>query len=500
MNLWIKRIRPAVIILIICDIAACLYLCLNVYSEGTTRYKVMLSSCYILAFLICFYATGYRTVKPEVVFALLVFVAGLFYMFTLTPFCVADEETHYRISYKLSNILMFRFNDPMGCSTSDFSYAGFEAYHNTLSGYDRIIKELGGRAEVGLASVIPGDFTISYAPMHLPQALGITAGRLMRRNMVTNIMLGRLFNLLFYGICVFHAVRIAPVYKSVLGCAAAVSAVIQDASMLSHDTYINGISLLMTALFIRMALGEGTVRKKDFVAFAVLGILLSPAKMVYFPFIFLPLLIDKDKFEGGKKKYVAVVLICAFIGMVLIYLCNLSDLRDIEDGSNLDFKERYTFDFVISHPAATLKLYLRSTSVFLKPWISEAMVTDVLRIAEGWTRYITLAFMAILLLSAADGVGQTEPHISGTLKIGLLAAAFIMYSFILVAMLIAWTNGNSDVILGVHGRYFDPLIPLILLGINIPKMHFKKPHTSALAITTAAVHGAVLLPILCYTV
>ena len=197
MNLWIKRIRPAVIILIICDIAACLYLCLNVYSEGTTRYKVMLSSCYILAFLICFYATGYRTVKPEVVFALLVFVAGLFYMFTLTPFCVADEETHYRISYKLSNILMFRFNDPMGCSTSDFSYAGFEAYHNTLSGYDRIIKELGGRAEVGLASVIPGDFTISYAPMHLPQALGITAGRLMRRNMGSLMLfMPRLYSLL----------------------------------------------------------------------------------------------------------------------------------------------------------------------------------------------------------------------------------------------------------------------------------------------------------------
>lgn len=80
-----------------------------------------------------------RELHSERLFPALAGVFGLFFLFTITPISVPDEQTHFNAIVELTNRL---FGSPCDASIADFT--GFAGHSNVCTGYLRIINELGG--------------------------------------------------------------------------------------------------------------------------------------------------------------------------------------------------------------------------------------------------------------------------------------------------------------------------------------------------------------------
>lgn len=92
-----------------------------------------------------------------------------------------------------------------------------------------------------------------HAPMdvslhaYLPQALGITLGRLLSLGQVLTIYLGRLCNLAFFVLCGWLAVRLAPFGKMAFFGAALLPMTLELVSSLSYDGFAISLGFLCTA-------------------------------------------------------------------------------------------------------------------------------------------------------------------------------------------------------------------------------------------------------------
>jgi uncharacterized membrane protein len=89
-----------------------------------------------------------------------------------------------------------------------------------------------------------------------------------------------------------------------------------------------------------------------------------------------------------------------------------------------------------------------------------------------------IAFFIVICLTAFRR--QEEPqYLEALNKIWIALICIAVFAMILVTMFLAWTPNTGKVIYGVQGRYFLPILPLILLllrnSILTLKSNIEKP-------------------------
>jgi len=97
-----------------------------------------------------------------------------------------------------------------------------------------------------------------------------------------------------------------------------------QAASLSCDCVTNGLAFLTTAYFLRCAFGEyKLVSRRDILILLVLTAFLSLSKNVYFPLMFLYLLIPVRKLVSAKR-YITILLLFIVLNLGLAGLWNFS--------------------------------------------------------------------------------------------------------------------------------------------------------------------------------
>lgn len=452
-----------------------------------------------LAFLAGLFVYLSKKKNPDVTKLYLpcILVWGILYSLVFIPFTAPDETAHFASAYRLSNQLMGQQAlDEDGnvlVREDDALYMGGE-----LSGeaYDWVYTEFftADHSEKMIGYGHPAMEVAFHA--YLPQAIGITLARLLSFGEIMTVYLARFCNLLFFALCGCLAVKLAPFGKMCFFGVSMLPMTLELASSLSYDAFAIGLGMLFTSYVMALIYERPFVGIRQLLTLGVLLALLGPCKMVYIPLAALCFLIPREKF-GNTRKFAAGALLVAALMLAGILFVNLDKMLVYFQGTEDPVSwaggaAGYSISVVLKNPLQAVAV-MANTLLVRGPGYIYTMAGGLL----GWLQYevdeaLILFLLFWTLLTALPAKRKNEVRkkrkpedAAEDRKAGLAAGSqcecdtmpvshriwSLVFCFCVVAatmfiMLLSWTPLSSDVVEGVQGRYFLPVLPLGLLALR----------------------------------
>lgn len=349
--------------------------------------------------------------------------------------------------------------------------------------------------------------------MYWISALGVLAGFLLRLGFIPTLFLGRLTNLVFFAFLSAWAVKRTPVAKAVFAAVALLPMTLHLAASYSRDSNLLALCLLFAALVLDLAFGpREKLGWKQLILPALAGLLIVPSKIVYFPLALLVFLIPAARLgrysKAVKGGFLALCLVCFFFnagGQVILndFMSGNTQVaagaastsvssemtvtaestaepaqstpestssavqtseepaaQPSEEAPVQDDSVCYTLPYILSHPLDTLELAIRSVvengDHYVKTLIGGTLSYFDPGVQIAWT---WVAALMILLALAWLQPGFELPVWAKALclLIGLACCGLAVLGCI------SWTPTYYTTIYGLQGRYFLPVLCLLLL-------------------------------------
>ena len=390
---------------------------------------------------------------------------GVLMLFALTPLAVPDEQAHYQTAFALSQRLFFPHQTTV--HPAYFDYSGLAGHYNTSAGYLRWVDEL-FRALPSAEPIGYAPASVTYFPEYLLPALGLALARSLGANFITAFLCGRLCNLLFFIACLALALRLAPEKnKRTLGLIALLPITMQQVASFSYDAFIFGLSLLYLAEFLR-AYDGGAWSVRHVLLTALSAVLLAPTRAVYMLLLLLLWLVPRERFgRRGRRAlfFVLTLLLCAAVTL-FFQRRTLSELSGVSEVKlNWEGQTNYTLGFVLSHPGETAAILWRTLVKYFKFWFLQMHGYTLAGLTVNVHLRIPAVCMLLLLFSVSTRRSENALF-NGKERLFFALLLLLSGGMMMGVMLLAWTSDTRDVIEGVQGRYFLPVLPLFYLALE----------------------------------
>lgn len=468
----------------------------------TAKVAPQVRSCMLL-FAALFSAVGIavcalslcKKIKIETAVLITVLMLGILFATVFPPFSVPDEKVHYATAYSYSNKLMLDFSDESNFVTmrsEDCQLVYSADVH--ISGKNIVIAKdnFSFFAKSTDKEICSAEQCTLRFFAYLPSAVGITIGRLCGLGAYPVFYLARIFNAAFFAVLLFFAIREMPFNKGAIAVIGMLPMSLHLAGGCTYDVFTIGLTLIMFARLVRLIYSKGELPAKDFITTLIICLLAIPYKIVYFTVPLTALLIPKERFKNGRHRAICVtsIILIGLVGIAALQLpARLGRLTGAEEGV---IKNTYTLPMLIKNPIGTVKL-LFNTMCIADSWYYETMVGRLL----GWLEFglpsiYVVLFSLLMFISFVKK--EDEP---GTLKTGgrLLCLSCVALTVIatLLLLCIGHTPSTSPYIQGVQGRYFIPILPLVMLAVRNNTLVFKKDIDKYLVLTGGLLNILVLL-------
>ncbi|NLG10062.1 MAG: DUF2142 domain-containing protein [Coriobacteriaceae bacterium] len=299
---------------------------------------------------------------------------------------------------------------------------------------------------------------------YLPQILGIGLAHVLNLGQIPTFYLARLFNFVFFLASMYLIIKKAP-FKTLFCLMGLMPFVLGTATSCSYDNPINILIFAFSAFLLHLALEKSAVTRKDILILTTLFALFAPLKFIYFPLVFLLLLVPKQKFTSRGDRTMAWALpILAGLLMVLLgsnnlfnEVSNMGDTSAFNDARQLD---TYTYGFILQQPGAATRIILATALDNLSEILNGPRYLYVMKgDLPIWT---SLLIMVILLIAANDTLSKDKLDVTARHKMIILIICAVIYLLSIVALL-THTEVGAYLVQGVQGRYYIPLLPLVAL-------------------------------------
>jgi uncharacterized membrane protein len=415
-----------------------------------------------------------ESLRPETIFLILSCSFGLAVLFANAPFQAPDENDHYFRAFQLSEGTLIgekRGNDSGGelpAVVANVTQTDGIPFHNQRKMTQALFERLLHPAFVDWSRaqrVFHGfPHTVVYPPAgYLPQTLAILLGRMLRIGPLGLMYLARLGGLAASVALGFAALRALPAYRwTMLVVLLCPMSLYLFGSIASDGVLISGAALLM-ALLIRLEVrGDQPVGIGCQAALLALAGILALAKPVYMPLAGVALFIVFPRLGTPRAKALysaATVIFCLL--PVLVWIRLAAPLYVPADG-DVPVDPAAQAHVIVGAPLAFLALVVR-TVMEQYPNTYQWMVGTL-----GWgdtplPGWFYAAFgygiVGCLVLESGRAGG-----IRWRLRIVMAAAALVAVVLIYAAQYASWNPpGSREPIEGIEGRYFLPLLPLVVL-------------------------------------
>lgn len=415
---------------------------------------------------------------------LIVMCIGIMYCAVIAPDTVPDEPSHTDTAYAVSNKILgipdskkagyiFKRTEDINNDAEKRQALGVENYKWI---YDNLLKkaEDSSLVECAVRSNL-GNAGIVY---YIPQALGISLGRILEWGMLPTLYLGRLFSLICYGILLVMSVKKIPVGKLSLLLIGILPISLQQAASMSYDGMINAVFFIYLSYCLFAIYSEEKIKVLDILVIAISGGLIASVKGgVYIFLCFLPLLLlwRKNNLSRNEKSsfIVIVVMFCGIFIKERLFntIVRLTAAQGSAVGGSKN-QQLYTFGYLLKHPIRLIGLYVNSIHEQADMQIRNLFGGNLAWRDINIDWYIVILFIIIILLSTIHQKDDIYiPKIDRTIM-GII----VFFTFILIelSMLLSWTPIKLNYITGVQGRYFLPFLLLVLLCIRNSVISIKR--------------------------
>lgn len=239
-----------------------------------------------------------------------------------------------------------------------------------------------------------------------------------------------------------------------------------------HFTYDGTIYALAFAFVLFFFNFYKNRKISDLILSVICLVLLFPAKVqIYMPLaLFYLLLFEKPLklfFKNKKRIFIFIAaIVLASVVAALIYVSKNQNLYTSFDG--IGFK--HTKTAILVHPINTFIEFIYTISVMYKEYVG-GLLGLLLGVRKWYVSvFCVLCYFVIFYYSITD---KTNIEISKSEKIVSVVVTVFVSLSIFAGMFMTETYTSVTYVLGVQGRYFIPVLPLILMLFNPEKLRFK---------------------------
>ena len=302
---------------------------------------------------------------------------------------------------------------------------------------------------------------------YIPNIIGAKLGEAYKKNPIIVQWWSRAFGLFAYLLIVFFAIRITPVYKNVLMLIALAPMSLYQSASVTYDTLCNATTFLIMAFIIKWLLQKEKVSTREISLFCAAFAIQVFSKAGYYFIPFLVLIIPSEKFSFSYSKIKLPILFAAILMLPTFTWSVYMNSFHFQGGTPLQN------DFLIS-PSQNLAFHLKNI-----PGMIDDLVSNVLMYGKNWIigcigrfgySYTPLPdgwiFMYVLALFGMASIDHNG-NIKLTRMQRVISALILLVSLaaLIVGLYLNFSPVGSRVIFGGQGRYFIPILPLLLFQL-----------------------------------
>lgn len=453
-----------------------------------------------LFILFCILVTGFtfiifwciqNRVKLEKLLVISIVFLGILFATVITPFAVPDEASHIDTAYRLSNQMLGMENTQMKdaiykreCDANAYNSATTmldEENYRWL--YDDWFNT-GGTQNTRLVFASDNTATTN-ALFFLPTAVGITVGRILGIGFLPMIALARLANLLLAAWMIYLAVKKIPFGKSILCVIALLPITLQEIASCSYDSPIIAVSMLYVSYCIFAIYSREKLEKVDILVIFITAILLGACKGgAYTPLYLLGMWIPikRRNIRLPQKKELRIAGIAVVLGVILAAIIGVVYVFIHTIDSHSLRGSYYSLMYLLQHPLETIRIFENTLYQNTYYYVVQGIGIG-LGCLQIMVRFITpLGYL--LLIMAAVICDEKNPHIVDKVNKRVFLITSVLTSLtVFVAFLLTYVSFGEKSIGGVQGRYFIPVLWLILVSLRCGRIVNKKKQYEKIVLT-----------------
>lgn len=474
-----------------------------VLSIGTHNYTNLFRSLLWIVMVVMFAGLAFllfslwkKELPPEKVFLMLAIPMGVALLCFLSVNFINDGDAHFARAYHYANIVLgvsekdtmekiaMRKDDVDALYSSGFQDAQHaqnmqHIYENWqwFIADDEIVYGIEWRS-AGTTNVLG----------YLPSVIAIIVARIFHLGTYPMLYLAKIFPFVCYLVGCYYAVKITPVGKHLMVFLAALPMSIQQATGITYDNVTYMALFMMISCYLKIYF-EG-MKCKDAVLLTISCILLGCCKGgIYTPILALLLFFPKQKL-GGLKKKIKFILVAGILtasmtlvgyGYTIVSYLTIDTKMKVEESleseeqqstetikaqekDTIVYEQRYGIGYILESPSGFIKLII-NTLIERTGYYIEGIIGRMAAWAVEKIPIWSCALFGVIILLTKNGIGEEKYKIGIKMKLGMTTAVILVVLAFFVLFLVE-TPYYYPYIWGIQGRYFIPLLLLILLVIR----------------------------------
>lgn len=424
----------------------------------------------------------------EKTFFIAAIIIGLVFSFLMPISQIPDEQTHINIIYDELN---WDINIKTQSDTADFADTA-----RIIRNYDEKVN-LSTYFNFKTKAPLPSVLSVPSLKIirHLPQAIGFVLTTFMRLPLWICLSVAEICALLVYAFFGYLAIKIIPFKKEIMTCIMLLPVCLQEIPSFSYDSFLLSSYFLLFAYILYVKFTKEKFTLLDVLIILSLTFVIAVTKIPYaaifglvltIPIIKINFNFGLFKLEGNFiKKYKIVFSIATIIclGAAFVFAAKLLPY----------IGESETFLAALQAKRATIRIIWATTKAYLGQWLTQ--ITGDLGwfdtpVSLAFTVFVVanLLFINLFDFNNTNQMCATKNPFKALEIIWFIIIAGAMFGVTVLSMFgwTMWAYGiNVDeitvaqtaeyikaipVIGGLQGRYFVPIIPVILLPWYFPKV------------------------------
>lgn len=405
-------------------------------------------------------------------FLLIATIFGFCFVFTSPPMKSPDEPQHYYRSFEVSELHFlstkysdgrFGYNLPHNVGVFGEKHLAIEEKH--LPPDVSLLKQLYKQGYTQERREIRFENSAVYSPVgYTSSALGLSTAKALHLSILKGFYIGRIFNLLTYILLVALALWIAPAFRWIMLSVSLLPMSLFQAASFSPDAITNGLTCLAFGLFLYLY-NLRTIHTKHLLSSLVVLMALALTKQVYILLLVPYLFIAKDKFKHNTHYFVwclAIIIVPVISSMIwLFFSADIADklkvMFKLGDSISAIDQIRYVVTNPLDYAWTIIRTLFGQSDYLLKGTFG---LLGWATISLPLITYICISL--ILLISILAEGSERRLFMSAKIKVALSVTAIITLIGVCSSLYFSFTPVGSSTINGLQGRYFIPVLLLIL--------------------------------------
>jgi len=416
-----------------------------------------------------------RITRPEKYFLIFSFIVGCI-LILLTPIGAGfDEDTHVARIWEMSSMKIIP--NSLYNSGPNFPSIFLELSYRQKNIIEPISfkDQLNSNNKIDWSNMVLYYTRATYFPTsYIFQAILMgLMGRVGNLSVNFIYMFLRLSYLLIYLVLVFLSIKLIPLGKWSLVFTAITPMALIQASIISPDSIVIGGSFIFIAWIFYLKYREPKpIATKEVIITFFLSFILCSVKPNNFVLLLLLTLVPANSFKRKSHKYIFIVIdILLMLAIYLLWFYKVSTINKIYSFSE-DVDAFAQINFILKNPdyfiSAMVKTIHGNINNYLQGLIGVSGY-DYFELPDFVYVFYLFGFAMFSLFDTTKNRINYKDRIS----ISIIIIAFIISTFLLFYCMNS--SVASPIIDGIQGRYFLPLLPLIILVLpSLREMTTKK--------------------------